>query len=346
MLKRVFFLILTALGNASMTLAAGDVELRILASSHCTPPSVIERFERQNNIRLRFEYFESPAVLDSYLQSTPRGDLALVRNHFVRPLFENGQIARLDPVLLPNLKNLDPRACGQASDSDQLFSVPYIQGTIGIIFRSDLLGPEKPLWYYVFGWETGSIPFSLPNHYRDTMGTALIHLGFSYNSTSPATIGQAAEVIRALTGHPAFMGFLDSDETLRYLRENFIYVAVTYNNLAAQAMAGNPNLDFAVPAGAGVAWSFNYVLNSRSQKAEAAHKWLNYLMEPEVAAEVSAWNLATTPNLAARPLLPPEIRDNPVLYPPEAVWREAEAPRDLGPASDSLFIEHWSRLKQ
>lgn len=343
MFKRVFFLLLAALGSASTAWAAGGEELRILASSRLTPPSVIERFERQHNIRLRFEYYESTEAIASYLTTRPRGDLALLRNHYVAPLIENGQIARLDSTLLPNLKNIDPQTL--ASGFSPLFSVPYLQGTIGIIFRSDLLGPEKPLWYYIFGWETGSIPFCLPDRYRDTMGMALVHLGFSYNSISPGAIGQAAETIKSLTGHPAFLGFLDSEETLRYLRENFIYVAVTYSNMAARAMRENPGLDFAVPSGAMVVWSYVYVLNSGSTKVEAAHKWLNYLMEPEVAAEISAWNLATTPNLAARPLLPPEIRDNPVLYPPEAIWREAERPRHVGPAANSLFIEHWSRLK-
>jgi|GEM_PF-4244941 Spermidine/putrescine-binding periplasmic protein len=344
MLKRVLFILLALLVSPTVS-AAGFEELRILTSARITPPGLVERFERENNVRLRFEYFESPEAMAAYLQTRPKGDLALLRGHYVQALIESGQVSRLKPDLLPNLENLSPRARSAAFDPEGAFSVPYIRGLIGIIFRRDLLGAEKPVWHHVFGSDTGSIPFALTNQYRDTLGTALIYLGFSYNSTSPVAIGQAAELLSKLAGHPAFLGFLDQEETRRYLRENFIYVAVTYNNLAAAAMSENPDLDFAVPPDGGVAWSYVYVLNSASTKVEMAHKWLNYLMEPGVAAEISTWNRATSPNLAARPLMPPEIRDNPVLYPPESVWDEAETPQNVGPEAEQLFIEHWSHLK-
>lgn len=345
MVKRIIFLLLLALWAAPTFSAAGFEELRILSSARITPPTLVERFEREHDIRLRFEYFESPEAMAAYLQTRPKGDLALLRGHYVQAMIQHGGISRLNPELLPNLQHLDPRSRSSAIDPEGAYSVPYIHGLIGIIFRRDLLGAEKPVWHHVFGWDTGSIPFALTNQYRDTLGTALIYLGFSYNSTSPVAIGQAAELLRSLRDHPAFMGFLDQEEARRYLRENFIYVAVSYNNLAAAAMSENPNLDFAVPPGGGVAWNYVYVLNSASTKADAAHKWLNFLMEPEVAAEISAWNRASSPNLAARPLMPPEIRDNPVLYPPESIWDEAETPQSLGPEAEQLFIEHWSRLK-
>lgn len=345
MAKLVFFFILLMSSGAHFVSASGTEELRILTSARITPPSVVERFERAHNIRIRFEYFESPEAMAAYLQTRPKGDLALLRGHYVQAMIENSQLARLNSDLLPNLKNIDQRARESLFDSEGAFAVPYIRGNIGIIFRRDLLGSEKPAWHYVFGSDTGSIPFALINQYRDAMGIALIYLGFSCNSTSPVAIGQAAELLRDLSGRPAFMGFLEPEEVPRYLRENFIYVAVTYNNLAARAMSENSNLDFTVPPGGGVAWSYVYVLNIASPKLEAAHKWLDYLMEPEVAAEISVWNQATSPNLAARPLMPPEIRDSPVLYPPESTWNEAEAPKNVGPEAEKLFIEHWSSLK-
>lgn len=346
MVKWIFLFILSALSAPPAVLAAGFEELRILTSARITPPGLVERFERENNIRLRFEYYESPEAMAAYLQTRPRGDLALLRGYYVQTLVENGQISRLSPGLLPNLKNLSPRPRKTGFDPEGAYSIPYIQGLIGIIFRRDLLGEGKPTWEHVFGQDTGSIPFALTNQPRDALGAALIYLGFSYNSTSPAAIGRAAVLLSQLTAHPAFMGFLDQDETRRYLRENFIYVAVSYSNLAVVAMSENPGLDFAVPPGGGVAWSYVYVLNRASVKVEAAHKWLNYLMEPAVAAEISTWNRATSPNLAARPLMPPEIRDNPALYPPEPVWAEAELPRSLGPEAEQLFVEHWSHLKK
>lgn len=176
MAKLVFFFILLTLSSAPLVSASGYEELRILTSARITPPAVVERFERANNIRIRFEYFESPEAMNAYLQNRPKGDLALLRDHYVRTLIESNQLARLNPELLPNFKNIEQRARSSPFDPEGAFSVPYIRGSIGILFRRDLLGPDKPVWHYVFGWDTGSIPFALSNQYRDTMGIALIFL--------------------------------------------------------------------------------------------------------------------------------------------------------------------------
>ena len=343
LLTFILTFILTLFMFLPSTLAWGMEELHILSSDRITPPDLVERFERERGLRVRFEYFESPAALAAYLETRPRGDLALLRGYHVGRLVENSQLSPLDHQLLPNLKNLGGEM-SSTIDPEYQYALPYLLGTMGIVYRTDLLDGPPPAWSWIFDRFAGSASFASTNQYRDAMGVALRELGYSYNSTSPVAIGQAAEVLRNLTNHPAFMGFLDPAGTLRFLREKFIYAAVTYNNLAAEAMEGDPGLSFDIPADGGVAWSYVYVLNSQSQRTEAAHQWLNFLMEPEVAAHIATWNRATSPNHAARTLLPPEIISNPVLYPPLEIWRACETAKSVDVESEKLYVQFWSQI--
>ncbi|MDL2226857.1 spermidine/putrescine ABC transporter substrate-binding protein [Deltaproteobacteria bacterium OttesenSCG-928-M10] len=319
-------------------------ELLILASARIMPPSVMEAFEKEFDIKIRLEYFESSEALSAYLESRPRGDLALLRGYYIQGLIDSGQVAPLDHRLLPNLKNLDERALESPADPGARYSVPFLVGTLGILYRGLAADGAQPDWDYIFGPESSPIPFARPDQYRDALGMALISLGHSFNSVSAEAIGQAAERLRGLKNHPTFMGFMPPETILRYLREKFIHCAATYNNLAALAISEDPGLDYVAPDRNRVVWVYAFTLNAASPRAGAAHKWLNYTLRPEVAAAVSTWNKATTPNTAALPLLPPEIRNNPVIYPPSTVWSGAERPTGAGEA-EKLYIEHWSGLK-
>ncbi|MDR0881241.1 MAG: spermidine/putrescine ABC transporter substrate-binding protein [Candidatus Adiutrix sp.] len=364
---------LIALGLIAPLAASAEAteELRILSGANITPPSVVERFELENNIHLRFDFFDSPEAMGAYIKTKHRGDLALLRGHYVGKLIQNHLLLPLNHALLPNLKNLEQTRSGSI-DPGNLYSIPYLKGTLGIIYRRDVLGAEKPTWRQLFSQGRGAgslaitrrrntlgadktagadrqshsaIPFAITDRYRDAMGLAQSYLGYSYNSTSPLAISQAAELLRVLAEKPTFMGFLSPETTLKYLKEKFIYAAVSYNYLAAVAMAQDPGLDYTVPAQNGMVWSYVYVVSAKTAKADAAYKWLNFLMEPEVAAEVAAWNRAASPNEAARPLLPQEIRGNQVIYPPDEVWGAAEMPLSIDDEAEHMSIDYWSHLK-
>ncbi len=344
MVKQLGWLIVAVLMALTARPAAAEEELRILASARLTPPAVVERFEKEFGLRVRFEYFESAEDLAAYLEAQPRDDLALIRGYYVSSLARNGRLAALDHALLPNLANLGRRALENPVDPGCLHSAPYLQGTLGILYRAGLWGTWPPSWENIFGPGAGVAPFAVINQYRDALGIALLYLGHSDNATSPAAVAQAAELLRGLSAHPAFLGYLDPDTLQKYFKEKLIYAAITYNNLAAVAMASDPGLAFHVPRGGGLAWSYVYVVNAQSPRKATAHAWLNYLLRPDVAAEVSVWNLATSPNQAALDLLPPAVRNNATLYPPEAVWENAEYLQSVGEA-ESVYLEDWSRLQ-
>ncbi|UQZ89929.1 hypothetical protein C4J81_12190 [Deltaproteobacteria bacterium Smac51] len=318
-------------------------ELKILASSRLIPPAVVQRFEAKHGIRIRFEYFESAEALASYLESRPSEDLALVRGHYIDDLKDKGQLAKLDHNLLPNLKNMDPTYIDSLPDPGCHYSVPYLVGNIGLIYRNDVLGRTQPNLNQLFEPNTVTVPFSIMNQYRDAIGIALKYLGYSYNSTTIPQIEDAVDLLKSLGDRPSFIGFLSNDATLRFLKEGITYVAMSYNNEAAKVIEEDPRMAFSTVEGGRVAWSYAHIISYKSEHLPEVHVWLNYLMEPEVAAEVSVWNLATSPNLAAREFLPESVKNNPVLYPEGGVWEGAEIPGSVGDAGKT-YVEYWHRL--
>jgi spermidine/putrescine transport system substrate-binding protein len=318
-------------------------ELRILASSRIIPPAVVQRFEAKYDIRVRFEYFESPEALAAYLESRPNEDMALVRGHYLDDLKKSKQVAMLDHSLLPNLQYMDRTYLESQPDPGAQYSIPYMVGNIGLIYRSDLLGHNPPNLSQLFEPNSLVVPFSIMRQYRDAIGVALKYLGYSYNSTTLIQIEDAVTLLKSLNERPTFIGFMQNDAARRFLKEGVTYMALSYNNEAARAIADDPRLAYVTLSDTLIGWSYAHVISDRSEHLAEAHTWLNYLMEPEVAAEISAWNLATSPNLAARDLMPESVRDNPVLYPEGGVWHGAEIPGSVDDASKT-YIEYWYHL--
>jgi spermidine/putrescine transport system substrate-binding protein len=321
-------------------------ELRILSGGHIIPPAVVEAFEKKHHLRIRIESFDSHETLAAYLETDPQGDLALLRGHHVSYLRERNRLAPVNHALLPNLKNLWPQALNSPVDAGAAYSVPYLQGTLGLLYRRDLFGGRKPGWNSLFDRRAAVTPFAVTDQYRDAMGVALLYLGYSYNNPSPAALGRAAEALQGLAGHPAFMGFLSVESLGRFVREQFIYLAVTYNNVAARAIEDDPSLAFNVPEHGAVSWTYAFVINKKSRNLEAVHQWLNYLLEPEVAAEVSAWNRAASPNRAALAFIPDGIKSNTVIYPPNELLYKAQAPLSLGAEAEKQMTEYWSNINR
>ncbi len=318
-------------------------ELKILASSHIVPPAVVQRFEARHDLRVRFEFFESPEALAAYLDSRPSGDMALVRGHYLDDMKKKNLVLPLDHSLLPNLKYMDAAYIGSLPDPGGQYSIPYLVGNVGLIYRQDILGLNPPNLNQLFGANSLLVPFSLMRQYRDAIGVALKYLGYSYNSTAISQVEEAVNLLKSLSDRPAFIGFLNGEAARRFLREDITYMAMSYNNEAARAIAEDSRLAYVTLENSLIGWSFAHVVSEKCQNVAEAHAWINYIMEPEVAAEISAWNLATSPNLAALDLMPESVRNNPVLYPEGGVWLGAEIPGSVDDASDT-YVEYWYHL--
>ena len=121
-------------------------------------------------------------------------------------------------------------------------------------------------------------------------------------------------------------------------------MAIVYNGDALRAMEEDDQTAFVVPREGSIVWVDAMVITKDSANPDAAHQFINLILEPGVGAQLSNFNQYATPNLASMPFIDEEARENPAIYPPADVFANLEYLEDVGDAT-KLYDEVWTAVK-
>jgi spermidine/putrescine transport system substrate-binding protein len=177
----------------------------------------------------------------------------------------------------------------------------------------------------------------------EVLGACLKKLGRSLNSGDPGELMAARA--EAIAQKPLLRAYLNA-EVRDQAAAGDLLAAQAWAVTAAQAIAAAPGkLAFALPTEGFPRFCDNVAILRESRRRELAHLWIDYLLQPETAAEIVAATRTASANSAAEELLAPEIRENPVLYPaPEALAR-GEWFQSQPLASQKLRDRLWTEIK-
>ncbi len=340
-MKRLALLALCLL-LASQALAASK-ELYVYNWSEYMPDSVLEDFTKETGIKVVMSTYDSNEALYAKIKMVDaKGyDLIVPSTDFVARMRKEGLLAPLDKSKLANLGNLDPKLMNRPFDPDNTYSVPYMWGSTAIAVNTkdpaaasvstfaDLWKPELK----------GKL--LLPNDMRGVLGMGLKRLGLSLNETDPAKVGQACDLLMPLM---ASVRVFDSDSPKQALLNNEVQVAVLWNGEAFIAAGENPDIRYVYPKEGFSLWVDNLCIPKNAANVENAHIFIDYLLRPEVAAFICQEMGYSTPNLAAKAILPEDVRTNAIVYPSSEDMDRGEFETDLGPAVKA-YEECWMRLK-
>jgi spermidine/putrescine transport system substrate-binding protein len=340
-MKRLALLALCLL-LASQALAASK-ELYVYNWSEYMPDSVLEDFTKETGIKVVMSTYDSNEALYAKIKMVDaKGyDLIVPSTDFVARMRKEGLLSPLDKSKLANLGNLDPKLMNRPFDPDNTYSVPYMWGSTAIAVNTkdpaaasvstfaDLWKPELK----------GKL--LLPNDMRGVLGMGLKRLGLSLNETDPAKVGQACDLLMPLM---ASVRVFDSDSPKQALLNNEVQVAVLWNGEAFIAAGENPDIRYVYPKEGFSLWVDNLCIPKNAANVENAHIFIDYLLRPEVAAFICQEMGYSTPNLAAKAILPEDVRTNAIVYPSSEDMDRGEFETDLGPAVKA-YEECWMRLK-
>jgi len=170
-------------------------------------PDLITAFEEQYDVDVVETFYDSNETMIAQIQAGVVYDLIVPSDYMVAILIEEGMIAPLNKDAIPNIENVSEQFQGLYYDETFSYSVPYQWGTTGLGVNLSVLGTDFPRsWALVFDPElTASYPsgVSLLNDPRETIGAALIYLGYSLNETSEDALQEAADLIRARAARSA-----------------------------------------------------------------------------------------------------------------------------------------------
>jgi len=346
-------LALVACGTATPEVTVEPVEAAEPASeivifnwSEYLDPDIYTQFEEETGISVVEDTFSSNEEMLARLQGGTTGYALVVPSDYtVAIMIEEGMLAPLNKDNVPNLANLSDNMKNVPYDPGNEYCSPYQWGTTGIGYLSDKLD-EPASWSIIFEPDEGADYFgryTMLDDSREAFAAALIYLGYDINTISEPELEEARDLlIQAKAGVSGY----DSDtfEDLVASEENLL--AHGWNGDFLFALEDNENIAYTVPQEGGVIWIDNICIPITATPEEklAAEMFIDYLLDPEIGAQLSEWNYYASPNAAAEEILGEEFTEDPAVYPPAEVMARLHFIEPLGEA-ESLYQRYWDEVK-
>jgi len=337
-LKRgiVFLAFLTALVIPAM--ASGRPQLRIYNWTYYTPDSVIEKFEKEYNVRVIYDQFASNEELYAKIKASGGGyDVIFPSGDFVSIMIKQDMLEKIDRSKFTNLGNIDPEILRKASyDPSMEYSVPYYYGAAGIIVNTARVPDYEQSWS-IMGREDLQNRMVMLDDMREVMGGALTYLGYSVNTVDPAQIEAAKNLIRT-SWKPNLVKF-DAESFGKGYASGDFWVVHGYPEVVFEEIEDNPQLlkdtVFFIPREGGPAYIDNMCILKGAKNIDLAYKFIDFIHRPEIYAEiVDAFDFPATVNVPAR-----RYKTGGSMYTVEDLVN-TELAVDVGPALD-YYSEAW-----
>jgi spermidine/putrescine transport system substrate-binding protein len=321
----ILVLVSSAAFAADATPKSTPRELVLLNWSEYIDPDLVEKFEKQFDVKLRQVYFESDDLRDYMMLETDGKayDLVLVNGISVDVYRKRGWLAPIGEAQIPNLRHVDSRWL-DAFPGLEGYAVPYFWGTMGIAYRKDLVPTPLTSWMDILQpaeYLHGRI--GMVENSRDALGMALKALGYSANSTDTRQLKAAEQLLLAQKPHVKTYTYVALNEESALVSGDIIATMI-YSGDALMVQEHHQEIGYVVPTEGGNIWVDYLVVLENSKNKALAWAFLNFLNEPENAAQLAEFVYYATPNKGAEKLLPAEFLEDPVIYPSQAVLSRSE----------------------
>ncbi|MEF2247009.1 ABC transporter substrate-binding protein [Paenibacillus sp. IITD108] len=345
-LVRTFLLVvIAALGmmyaakmlNSSAGYSSGNT-LTIYNWGDYIDPDLIKQFEQESGIKVIYQTFDSnEAMMTKISQGGTAFDISIPSEYAISKMKEENLLQKLDHSKLPNLQYIDPRFMHLSFDPDNAYSIPYFWGTLGIVYHPDLVGDLTfESWDELWSEQLRN-QILLVDGAREVIGMGLNSLGYSLNDTNEEHLQEAVKKLTKLTPNvKAIVG----DEIKMLLANEEATVGLVWSGDASEIMDENDVLEYTVPEEGSNLWFDNMVIPASARNVEGAHQFINFMLDPEVAAQNAEYVGYSTPNKAALELLPEDISGDERFYPDEELTARLEVYNNLG----AKMLSHYNEL--
>ncbi len=326
--------------------AAPPQRLVVYMWSEYIDPAIPAAFQEETGIEVKIDVYEATEDMEAKLKqgADSQYDLLVVSDHAVPVLAEQGLLQPLDRSKIANAGNVAELFVDPPYDRGSRYSLPYQWGTVGVIYRKDKLGDAPVSWSLLFDPTKQKGPFLLIDSMRDMLGVAQKAAGGSVNGRDRALIQAAGEKVLAAKKSPRFVGFEGGVGGKNKVLAGAADFAIAYNGDALRGLDEDEGLGFAVPVEGSIVWVDAMVIPKRAPHADAAHRFIQFLLEPRIGAQLSSFNRYPTPNQAAMAFISEVDRNDPAIYPPPEVMAKLEYLEDVGEAT-RLYDEVWTAVK-
>ena len=320
-----------------------DKTLNLYIWSEYIPDEIIAAFTKETGIKVNVSNYDSNEAMYAKIKLVGKGyDLIVPSSDHVGLMRREGLLLPLDTTRIPNFSLLDKRFTNQSFDPGNTYSVPYMWGSTAIAVNTSHL-PAGAIQGMSDLWKPelkGKL--LLPNDAREVMGIGLKALGYSINEQNPEHLRQAFEKLHSLM---PLVRVFDSDSPKQALLSEEVIAGLVYNGEAYIAHNENEAISYIYPKEGYSLWLDSFCIPKAAKHVEAAYRFLDYVLRPEVSAAISKEMGYSSPNSKVLDLLPEKMKRNPIVNPPETEVARGEFLDRLDDKTIKLYEDYWVKLK-
>ena len=319
---------------------AREKKLNLYNFSTYIDDELIADFEKQTGIDVSLDYYNDNEELFSRLQMGVGGyDLIFPSGYMVKLMRDRGLLSPIDYQLIPNYHHITPSLRKLTYDTTGKYYIPYAYGFTAIVYNSELITDSLDSWSALWNPKYRENILMLDDM-REVFWAVYKMLGQTLD-TDTTKLRKALEM---LVRQKPLLKKYESNATQEMMQSGDVWIAQTWNGLAARLNAIDPKFKLCMPKEGVVFFVDNMCIPAKSPHKKNAERFINFLLDPANSARNMKKIRYAMPNEHARLMLEPELRDNPIIFPDISDPSKLEVMRDLGPFNKQLD-KAWTELK-
>lgn len=300
---------------------------------------LINKFTEETGIKVEYSTYDTNETMYSKLKSgSNKYDLVFPSDYMIEKMVKEDMALKIDFNNIPNYKYISEEYKSLSFDPDNEYTVPYMWGTIGIIYDPEIV--EEPVTSWNILWDKKyKDQIIMFDSVRDTMSIALKVLGYSINTTNPDEINEAAEL---LTKQKPIVKAWFVDQVKDAMINDEAALATVWSGDANYIISENPKLKYVIPEEGSNKWFDCMVIPKGAKNKEGAEAFINFLTAPENSLQNVDYIQYSTPNTETFEMLDEDVQET---YPSEDVLDNCEVFIDLDRKALELYDDAWIRIK-
>lgn len=341
MKKRIVLLLALVLIISAIMTGCGESKptINVYNWGDYIDPEVLDMFEEEYGIEVVYDTYATNE--DLYVKLKQGGssyDVIFPSDYMIERMIRENLLAEINLSNVDQISKVDDTFLNLDYDPENKYSVPYMWGTVGIIYNKTMV--SRPLTKWSDLWdEEFSGDIIMLNSQRDTLAVALKKLGYSLNTRNIAELEEARDEL--IAQKPIVYAYL-GDEVKDVIVGEEAAIAVVWSGDAVAMIRENPNLEYVMPEEGTNLWFDAMVIPSNANNKEDAEKFINFMTRPDIAALNADYIGYSSPIPEAVELLPEETQESLVGYPTDEMLANTEIfmdPQDILSEYDRIWTE-------
>ncbi len=303
--------------------------------------SVIKMFEKEYGVRVVYDTFSTNEDMYTKIKSGGSNyDVAFPSDYMIKRMIDEDMLEKINLDNIPNYKYIDQRFKNLEHDPNNEYSIPYMWGTVGILYNTTMVDDVVDSWDILWNPKYAKEILMLDSQ-RDSIGIALLSLGYSINTLDVDELAEAGELLKEQK--PLVLAYV-IDEGKDKMVAGEAALAVIWSGEATYGREENSDLEYAIPEEGTNLWFDVMAIPQGAKNKEGAHKFIDFMTRPDITLRNAEYTGYAIPNKTTRAMLPKEINEDRSIYPEEEDLENAEIFVNLGQTLKD-YDRIWTEVK-